>query len=298
MRSDGQPEPVPDRRSAGQNGGMADDVDLLTERLEAARGRLLLVVTGAGVSLASGIPTFRGQDPGAVWANDVMEMGTRRFFRRDPVTSWRWYGSRFAKAAGARPNAAHRALAALERWQLDRGSFLLVTQNIDGLHRAAGSQALVEVHGRADRVRCPEFDACPHASPGGSLPRSDFDARLARLMADPRPEHLPRCPGCGSNLRPHILWFDEFYTEHVDFQWERVTDAVERAGLVLFLGTSLSVGVTELALRGADARAVPALLVDPMPSRDVPGWVDVLQAKVEELLPAACAKLGLAVPAA
>jgi NAD-dependent deacetylase len=110
--------------------------ELLVRRLEAARGKLVLVVTGAGVSLASGIPTFRGSDPGAVWANDVTEMGTRDFFERDPVASWRWYGSRFARAAGAKPNAAHHALVALERWQSARGKFLLITQNVDGLHRA------------------------------------------------------------------------------------------------------------------------------------------------------------------
>ena len=75
----------------------------------------LLVVTGAGVSLASGIPTFRGTDPGAVWANDVQEKGTIAYFNRDPVKSWQWYMSRFLKHLDAKPNAAHIALAALEK---------------------------------------------------------------------------------------------------------------------------------------------------------------------------------------
>jgi NAD-dependent deacetylase len=266
--------------------------DLLADALRACESKLALVITGAGVSLASGIPTFRGADPGAVWAASVMEMGTRRFFRRDPVTSWRWYFSRFAKALDARPNPAHHALVALERWQLERGSFLLVTQNIDGLHADAGSRALAEVHGTAHRVRCPRFDACEHASPHGSLPRAPLDAQLRRLVDDPRPEHLPLCPGCGDVLRPHILWFDEMYTEHDDFQWERVVRATERAALVLFLGTSLSVGVTELALQAARKRGARVIVVDPAPPEQLPGGVTTIAAKVEELLPAVMERLG------
>jgi len=265
-------------------------VELLAERLEAARGKLLLVVTGAGVSLASGIPTFRGGDPGAVWANDVMEMGTCEFFERDPVASWRWYGSRFARAASAKPNAAHHALVALERWQAARGSFLLVTQNVDGLHRAAGSRELVEVHGRADRVRCSR-DGCELGAPAGSLPRSMFDDTLRRLLDDPRPEHLPRCPACGANVRPHILWFDELYVDHRDFEWQKVFHACDRGRPVLFLGTSLAVGVTDLALRCALDRCAPAIVVDPAPP-DLPATVDVIRAKVEELLPAVVQRLG------
>jgi hypothetical protein len=81
----------------------------------------LLVVTGAGISLASGIPTFRGTDPGAVWKTDILEMATDHFFQREPVESWRWYGSRFDRVVQALPNPAHHALAELERWHGDRG---------------------------------------------------------------------------------------------------------------------------------------------------------------------------------
>src|SRR5436190_24283317 len=101
--------------------------DALRDRAKAG----IVVVTGAGVSLASGIPTFRGSDPGAVWATDVTELGTRAYFERDPVGSWQWYLSRFDRVLPAKPNAAHHALAALERWQVGRGGeFLLVSQNI------------------------------------------------------------------------------------------------------------------------------------------------------------------------
>ena len=128
----------------------------------------LVVVTGAGVSLASGIPTFRGTDPGAVWKRDVTELGTNRYFEEDPAGIWSWYTSRFDIVLDKQPNPAHRALAAIERWQVARGGrFLLVTQNVDPLHERAGSERLVKVHGSADRVRCSRH-RCVHGAPHGS----------------------------------------------------------------------------------------------------------------------------------
>ena len=129
------------------------------------RGGALLVVTGAGISVASGIPTFRGTDPGAIWKHDVTTMGTNEFFEQDPVESWRWYLTRFAKVFDARPTPAHRALVALERRQMARGPrFLLVTQNVDTLHEDAGSKELVKVHGSAARARCTR-PGCANAAP-------------------------------------------------------------------------------------------------------------------------------------
>ena len=218
--------------------------DLVRELGEARR---LVVLTGAGMGLASGIPTFRGTDPGAVWAHDVMEMGTFRFFKQDPVESWRWYRSRFSKLEGARPNAGHRALVEIEAWAVEGGrDFLLVTQNIDTLHRKAGSERLVEVHGRADRVRCPRV-GCRLGAPTGSIDRAEVD--FGPFDAAPSRESLPRCPDCGAAVRAHVLWFDEFYDEHQDYQFRRAMAALAAADLVCFVGTSFSVGVTEAALR-------------------------------------------------
>ena len=244
----------------------------------------LLVVTGAGVSVASGIPTFRGNDPGAIWKRDVTELGTRRYFEEDPVGSWRWYMARFDRVAEARPNAAHEAIVALERWQLGRGApFLLVTQNVDTLHEQAGSQAMVKVHGSADRVRCSR-DGCALGAPRGSLPRSSVD--LAAFRREPALAHLPRCPACGALLRQHVLWFDETYDEHADYQIHRVVDAAEGAELVLFAGTSFSVGITDLLLDVARRNGAAAFAVDPAPPpRPTPG-VRFLRAAAEELLPA------------
>ena len=254
----------------------------------------LVVVTGAGISLASGIPTFRGSDSGAVWKADVTELGTYRFFRQDPVESWRWYLSRFDVVFGKQPNAAHRALVALERWQLARrGRFTLVTQNIDTLHEDAGAEELVKVHGTADRVRCARV-GCEHGAPSGSLPRTDFD--VAAFRAEPSPESLPRCPVCGDFLRQHVLWFDEFYGEHDDYQWNRVQTTAMTMGLLVFVGTSFSVGVTDLFTRHALGIGIPVLSIDPGGTPPPYPGIEVLEAKAEELLPAVCDRLEIPLP--
>lgn len=244
----------------------------------------LVVVTGAGISLASGIPTFRGSDPGAVWKNDITELGTYRFFRQDPVESWLWSHRIFGALAGAEPNPAHHALARLERFQLARGgSFLLVTQNIDTLHERAGSRELVKVHGSADRYRCASPLGCRNGAPDGTLRAEQVD--FAPFMADPTLANIPRCPLCGDLLRRHVLWFDEYYNEHRDYQWERVQQAAQTMGLLVFVGTSFAVGVTELFLQAALFSRVPTYSIDPAGQRPH-GRVEVIAERAEVLLPA------------
>ncbi|HEX3556889.1 MAG TPA: Sir2 family NAD-dependent protein deacetylase [Thermoanaerobaculia bacterium] len=270
---------------------MEKDARLLAGALERAGEGLILVVTGAGVSAASGLPTFRGTDPEAIWNRDVTEIGTRRFFERDPVAWWTWFLDAFAGLDEARPNPAHNVLAALERWQLGRGGdFLLVTQNIDTLHERAGSRRLVKVHGTADRLRCSR-DGCALGAPAGSLPRTEVD--LAAFRRDPGRHTLPRCPACGALLRAHALLFDELYDEHVDYGFERVRGALERMGVVLFAGTSFSVGVTALVLREALGWRVPVLSIDPAAAPPLPG-ITGLRVPAEGVLPAACRELGIA----
>ncbi len=269
---------------------MRENIDRLAAAIDAVDDGFLLVVTGAGISLASGIPTFRGNDPDAVWKRDVTELGTFQFFREDPVGSWQWYMSRFSKVLRARPNAAHHALVALERWQLERGgNFLLVTQNIDTLHRAAGARQLVEVHGAADRVRCPA-DGCRHGAPRGSLPRPDLD--LEAFFADPTADKLPRCPECDEILRQHVLWFDEYYQSHDHYQWLRVQAAAGTMNLALFVGTSFAVGVTDLFVKAGLMGRVPIYSIDPAGARAPYPGIQVLAEKAEKLLPAVCEQLG------
>lgn len=154
----------------------------------------LLVLTGAGISAESGLSTFRGG--GGLWDGQrVEDVATPDAFRRDPALVWHFYSERRAAAAAASPNAAHRALAELEDLLGDR--FLLVTQNVDGLHARAGSRRLVEIHGSLWRTKC---SAC-------RLPPFSDEAF-------PIEPPLPRCPRCEAGgrtalLRPDIVWFGE-----------------------------------------------------------------------------------------
>lgn len=264
--------------------------DLLAAGLEAVRGRYLVVITGAGISLASGIPTFRGSDQDAIWNKDVTELGTYRFFRQNPVESWLWSHRVFGGLGDARPNPAHQALAEIERHHVAGGGrFLLITQNIDTLHEAAGSRELVKVHGSADRYRCASPLGCVHGAPAGSIAAAEVD--FARFFADPRMEHLPRCPVCGDLMRRHVLWFDEFYQEHQDYQWERVQDAAQRMDALVFVGTSFSVGVTDMFLQAALFSRIPVFSIDPSGFR--PHYrLEAIAEKAEELLPAVASRLG------
>lgn len=258
------------------------DAATLDELARDLRRAPVLVITGAGISLASGIPTFRGTDPGAIWSVDVTTLGTHAYFQRDPAGSWAWYLKRFSGAAGKLPNPAHDALVALERLSEAEGrDFLLVTQNVDTLHEQAGSQAIVKVHGTADRVRCSR-DGCKNGAPSGSLPRADFD--VSALLGDPVAANVPRCPACDSLLRQHLLWFDEYYTAHADYQYARVQRAMQRAGVALFIGTSFAVGVTDNILSACSGR-VPVWSIDPS-GRAPDRGVRVIAGKAEEVLPA------------
>jgi NAD-dependent deacetylase len=258
------------------------EIGTLARTIEKTSG-LLVVVTGAGVSHASGIPTFRGPEPGAVWARDTMELATLRYFLRDPAGSWKWYLDRFDQVLGCQPNPAHHGLLALEQWRVGRNHpFLLITQNVDPLHERAGSRALIKVHGSADRVRCSSY-GCEYGAPEGSLSRDNVD--LAKFRADPVAENVPRCPSCGALIRQHVLWFDEYYHGHRDYRWERVQEAAAQSQMVLFIGTSFSVGVTEMLLDAAVRRGAPVYSVDPNPN-GVPDEVTSFAVPAEDLVPA------------
>lgn len=248
----------------------------------------MLAVTGAGVSAPSGLATFRGDDPGAVWREDDLAIATAAWFRRDPAGQWRWYLERFDRVLDAEPNPAHHALAALERWAERRGGRLLVvTQNVDPLHERAGQRDLIKVHGTADRFRCSRT-GCRLGAPAGSIPRAEVD--LAAFRAAPTAANVPACPACGAPLRAHALFFDEYYHGHRDYRWERVQEAATRSELVLFVGTSFSVGVTELLVDSALRRGAAVFSVDPNDS-GAPEEVAHIPAPAEELLPAVAARL-------
>lgn len=158
--------------------------DLVT-RLRTARR--VAVLTGAGISAESGVPTFREAQTG-LWARyNPEELATPEAFRRNPRLVWEWYAWRQERVRQAEPNAGHYALVEMERRIAE---VALITQNVDGLHRRAGSQQVVELHGNLFRVKCFAEDR-----PVENWPES------ANIP--------PRCPHCGSLLRPDVVWFGE-----------------------------------------------------------------------------------------
>ena len=269
---------------------MKEQVQVLGSALENLGSGSVAVVTGAGISQASGIPTFRGSDPEAIWSESDMALATFEYFRRDPVGQWQWYLQRFEAVAAAKPNPAHIALVELESWHTRRGgTFNLVTQNIDTLHEAAGSRSLIKIHGTSDRVRCSQV-GCSNGSPRGSLVANEV--RFDDFIASPSKQSLPKCPECGSILRAHVLFFDEYYGEHRDYRFTEAEEIAQTADLMIFIGTSFSVGITDIFLRAGIVQRIPVFSIDPGGQRSSP-WPDVtvLPLAAEELLPEICRHL-------
>ena len=183
-----------------------------TARRLLLEARRVAVLTGAGISAESGIPTFRDAMSG-LWARyNPEELATPEAFARNPGLIWDWYAERRMKVASCAPNPGHLALAELERRVPE---FLLITQNVDGLHAAAGSRRMVELHGNIRRVKC---------SRDGELVES--------WSGDDRP---PPCPRCGAPLRPDVVWFGEMLPEE---EFTRATEAARSAEIFLSVGTS------------------------------------------------------------
>jgi NAD-dependent deacetylase len=173
----------------------------------------LVALTGAGISAESGVPTFRGA--GGFWREHRPEdLATPEAFCSDPGLVWDWYAWRRELIAACRPNDAHRTLADIEN---DIDDFVVVTQNVDGLHQAAGSQRVLELHGSIWRLRCTHCDYTRE------------DRRV------PLPDLPPHCPECSSLLRPDVVWFGESLPmDAVQGAWS----AAAQCGTMLVIGTS------------------------------------------------------------
>jgi len=190
----------------------------------------VLVITGAGVSAESGIPTFRGK--GGYWRNfDAAKLATPEAFERDPKLVWEWYSERRQRVSNARPNAGHEAIAKLARQAND---FLLVTQNVDDLHARAGlaNEAMVQIHGNIFVTRCSRCDF-----------RRDCD--------HDHEDVLPRCPECAAPMRPGVVWFGERLPLS---ELQRVENYLDRGAcdLVIVAGTTAAFGyIVDWALRAS-----------------------------------------------
>ncbi|WP_293912954.1 NAD-dependent deacylase [Deinococcus sp.] len=190
------------------------------------------VLTGAGISAESGIPTFREAQTGH-WARFRPEdLASPAAYRRDPEMVWQWYAGRARDVQAAAPNPGHTALAELERRKGE--GFLLATQNVDGLHARAGSERLIELHGNLAQARC---ERCAHVQPWPGEATAP-----------------PPCPVCGATLRPNVVWFGEYLPSAA---LEASQLAFAQADLALVIGTSSLVepaaSLPLLTLRGGGA---------------------------------------------
>ena len=178
----------------------------------AGTGRVA-VLTGAGISAESGVPTFRGKD--GLWKQHKAEtLATPEAFERDPKLVWEWYDWRRGLIAPVEPNAGHRVIAG---WERLFGEMAVITQNVDGLHAKAGSQNVVELHGNIWKLRCTR------------------EGTVEEVRDNPLPHIPPVCPNCGSFLRPHIVWFGESLDPVV---LDRATDLSESCQVMFVIGTS------------------------------------------------------------
>ncbi len=193
------------------------------------------VLTGAGISAESGIPTFRG--PEGYWTIGAQEyhpqeMATMAMFRQQPLEVWQWYCYRRSVCLNASPNEGHKALVDLERHLQDR--FTLITQNVDGLHLRAGNNPsrIFQIHGNINFMRCSEEcsqDLYPIPDFIPSAPVSkNFPLELLKKLT---------CPKCGISTRPHVLWFDETYNEPF-YRFESSLETASNTDLLLVIGTS------------------------------------------------------------
>jgi NAD-dependent deacetylase len=223
------------------------------------QARSVAVLTGAGVSAESGVPTFRGNN--GLWKQYRAEdLATPGAFARDPKLVWEWYDWRRGLIAQAQPNDGHRALVELEK---RLSSFTLITQNVDGLHEVAGSRNVLEVHGSIWKIRC---TSCGHE-------RMDRRALL--------PEIPPKCE-CGALLRPGVVWFGEALPSRV---WQDAETAARTAEVFLLIGTSAVVypaaGLAQIA-KASGARVVEINIAETVLSDSID---EFLQGPSGELLP-------------
>ena len=237
---------------------VTDAVAEARQRVRAARR--IVALTGAGISAESGVPTFRG--PGGLWRQYRPEdLATPEAFARDPHLVWEWYAWRRETIAPLRPNAAHHALVELEKRTPE---FLLATQNVDGLHAAAGSRRIVELHGTIWRLRC---TSCGEE-------RDDRRVPLAEVP--------PRCD-CGALLRPGVVWFGEALPE------EAVTaafEAAQAADVVLVVGTSSLVYPAAALPQAARAAGAFVVEINPEPTPLTPLADVSLRGTAAALVPA------------
>jgi NAD-dependent deacetylase len=242
----------------------------LANLLEAVRhAKQLTVLTGAGVSAESGIPTFRDRLSGLWERYEPAELATPEAFARDPALVWGWYESRRAALLRAQPNPAHRAIAQMAT-HVPR--LTLVTQNVDDLHERAGSRDALHLHGEIARPYC---ERCRRVHmPGSGVPAmADGGQRL----------EPPRCSACGGRIRPGVVWFGESLPED---NWKAAVQAASQCDVLICVGTSAVVQPAASLISRAHAAGAVTIQVNPNPT-EMDGVVShALRGRAGEILPA------------
>lgn len=220
----------------------------------------LFVLTGAGISAESGLATFRGS--GGLWnGHRVEEVATPEAWDANPELVWNFYSMRRRDATAAEPNAAHRALAAIEDQMGDR--FYLCTQNVDDLHERAGSHRLHHMHGQLFQSRCVRCD------------RPFADRKRYESAAE-----LPKCVNCGSPVRPHIVWFGE-----IPLDMDGIYRQLNEATVLLVVGTSGSVYPAAGFVHMANQRGIQTMYIGPEEPQNASAFDEILSGTATELVP-------------
>ncbi len=218
-----------------------------TQALEQAKNLMrkasgVFVLTGAGISAESGVPTFR--DPGGLWKKiDPYKVATPQAFSEDPEYVWKWYDERRTQLKECKPNPGHLALAELEK---KKEYYFLLTQNVDDLHERAGSETISHVHGSIWEVRC------------------TVEGTIMEDRRAPLPEIPPRCPQCGGLLRPNVVWFGEAIDAD-SIQATQTFLANSHIDVVFVVGTEASFGYISdwaLSARGTQGHIIEINLGD------------------------------------
>jgi NAD-dependent deacetylase len=235
------------------------------EIIEKASG--INILTGAGISSESGVPTFRGEE--GLWRKFRSEdLATPQAFRRDPKLVWEWYDWRRQIIKEAKPNSGHYALVELEN---QKSNFTLITQNIDGLHQLAGNRHIVEMHGNLWQIRCTRC---------GVIEQS-HDVPLKEMP--------PKCKNCGALGRPNVVWFGEIIPMSVI---DKALIAIEKCQVMLIVGTS---GVVEPAssmglVAKQTGKTVIEVNLEPTPNSSL--YDITIIGKSGEILPLLCKPVG------
>jgi len=238
---------------------MATNDQILLARAHLASARHVTVLTGAGISADSGVPTFRGAD--GLWRNFRAEdLATPEAFERDPQLVWEWYNWRREILATKTPNDAHHALVRLEERAND---FHLITQNVDGLHRLAGSRQIFELHGDIWKVRC---TSCRLVTDNRDVPLS----------------LLPHCRTCGGLLRPHIVWFGEALDGQILANSFR---GAESCDVMIIVGTSGLVYPAAMLIPAAAANGAFVIEINLDSTPNSPDAVLSIQGRAKDIVP-------------